>query len=620
MTLVGVTLGGRYTLERRIGQGGSADVYRARDTRLDRIVSVKVLNDERALDGGFRDRLAKEAKAAATLTHSGIVRILDAGEAEIPVAGGSTVAHPFIVMEYVQGIELTKVIAKGPLKVAEALRIAKEVADALAFAHQKRIIHRDITPGNIMITKSGGVKVLDFGIAFTRPDTDSDATQALDIVGTPTYFSPEQASGNQGDERSDIYSLGVVLFEMLTGRVPFPEADSVTVARAHLNDFAPPPSQLNPKVPLKVDMIVERALSKSPAARYTTAAAFASDLETAYHGVTGMSIETSAPGFADFAEELAASPTARDVPDVLTTPSETSPSPGSTSTLAQIDAANSQTATPHQADDDFDAMFAPRATYSGGTSWSVEEISGLGAKNSPQRRRIFGGIAISLVTASVLALVAIWVINLAPANIFPSSGVEIPAVTNLTYEQAATKLRAAEFEPVQQDENSVTVAKDKVIRTEPAAGKKLEAGQLVTVVVSLGPKENAVPNVIGMTLADGTAQLTSVNLVAGSVTEAYHGSYPAGTIISTDPVAGTSLAEGKTVNIVVANGKVDVPDVRGLSLKDATAKLSSPAFMVPVVTAADKSCKSDAALTVGAQSVLGEAPLGTSVTIYYCAG
>jgi len=588
MTLAGVTLGGRYTLERRIGQGGSSDVYRANDTRLNRIVSVKVLNDERALDGGFRDRLAKEATAAATLTHSGIVRILDAGEAEIPVAGGSPVSHPFIVMEYVQGIELTKVIAKGPLKVAEALRIAKEVADALAFAHQKRIIHRDITPGNIMVTKSGGVKVLDFGIAFTRPDADSDATQALDIVGTPAYFSPEQASGNQGDERSDIYSLGVVLFEMLTGRVPFPDADSVSVARAHLTDFAPPPSQLNPKVPLKVDMVVERALSKNPAARYTTAAAFASDLESAYLDVTGISIETSAPGFADLAEAPAA-PT--------------------TSTVA-----------PLQADDDFDAMFAPRATYSGGTSWSVEEMSGLGAKNSPQRRRIFGGIAISLITASVLALVAIWVINLAPTNIFPSSGVEIPVVTNLTYEQAATKLRAAEFEPVQQDENSVTVAKDKVIRTEPTAGKKLEAGQIVTVVVSLGPKESAVPNVIGMTLADGTAQLASIMLVVGSVTEAYHGSYPAGTIIATDPVAGTSLAEGKTVNIVVANGKVDVPDVRGMSLKDATAKLSSPAFMVPVVTAGEKGCKSDAALTVGSQSVLGEAPLGTTVTIYYCAG
>ena len=588
MTLAGVTLGGRYTLERRIGQGGSSDVYRANDTRLNRIVSVKVLNDERALDGGFRDRLAKEATAAATLTHSGIVRILDAGEAEIPVAGGSPVSHPFIVMEYVQGIELTKVIAKGPLKVAEALRIAKEVADALAFAHKKRIIHRDITPGNIMVTKSGGVKVLDFGIAFTRPDADSDATQALDIVGTPAYFSPEQASGNQGDERSDIYSLGVVLFEMLTGRVPFPDADSVSVARAHLTDFAPPPSQLNPKVPLKVDMVVERALSKNPAARYTTAAAFASDLESAYLDVTGISIETSAPGFADLAEAPAA------------------PTPS--------------TEAPLQADDDFDAMFAPRATYSGGTSWSVEEMSGLGAKNSPQRRRIFGGIAISLMTASVLALVAIWVINLAPTNIFPSSGVEIPVVTNLTYEQAATKLRAAEFEPVQQDENSVTVAKDKVIRTEPTAGKKLEAGQIVTVVVSLGPKESAVPNVIGMTLADGTAQLASIMLVVGSVTEAYHGSYPAGTIIATDPVAGTSLTEGKTVNIVIANGKVDVPDVRGMSLKDATAKLSSPAFMVPVVTAGEKGCKSDAALTVGSQSVLGEAPLGTTVTIYYCAG
>ncbi len=608
MTLVGVTLGGRYALERRIGQGGSADVYRAKDTRLDRIVSVKVLNDERALDDGFRDRLAKEAKAAATLTHSGIVRILDAGEAEIPVDGGTSVAHPFIVMEYVQGIELTKVIAKGPLKVAEALRIAKEAADALSFAHTKRIIHRDITPNNIMVTKSGGVKVLDFGIAFTRPENDSDATQALDVVGTPAYFSPEQASGNQGDERSDIYSLGVVLFEMLTGRVPFPDDDSVSVARAHLSSFAPPPSQMNPKVPLKVDMVVERALSKSPAARYTTAAAFADDLEAAYREVTGMSIETSAPGFDDAADALVAPPV---------TPPAASPT---SQTAEPAFSAPATATTPRQADDDFDAMFAPQATYSGGTSWSVEEMSGLGAKNSPQRRRVFGGIAISLITASVLAVVALWVINLAPTDIFPSSGVEIPVVTNLTYDQAATKLRAAEFEPVQLDENSVTVAKDKVIRTEPASGKKLEAGQIVTVVVSLGPKESAVPNIVGMTLADGTAQLASVKLVAGSVTEAYHGSYPAGTIISTDPAAGGSLVEGATVSIVTANGKVDVPDVRGLSLKDATAKLSSPTYMVPVVTVGEKGCKSDAALTVGAQSVLGEAPLGTSVTIYYCAG
>ncbi len=598
MTLVGVTLGGRYTLERRIGQGGSADVYRAKDTRLDRTVSVKVLNDERAHDAAYRDRLAKEAKAAAALTHAGIVRILDAGEADLPSAGGVTVAHTFIVMEYVQGIELTKVIAKGPLKVAEALRIAKEVADALAFAHKKHIIHRDITPGNIMITKSGNVKVLDFGIAFSRPDNESDATQALNIVGTPAYFSPEQASGSQGDERSDIYSLGVVLFEMLTGRVPFAATDAVNVARAHLNDFAPPPSQLNPKVPLKVDMLVERALSKTPAARYTTAAALAADLEAAYLDVTGVTIDTAAPAFGDVTSTDVESST-QVTPNVASKP---------------------VTQAPTMAEDDFDAMFAPRATYSGGSSWSVEEMSGLGAKNSPQRRRIFGGIAISLVTAAVLALVAIWVVNLAPANIFPSSGVEIPAVANLTYEQAATKMRAAELEPVQQDENSLTIAKDKVIRTEPASGTKLEAGQIVTIIISLGPKESPVPNVVGMTLADGTAQLTSVKLVAGTVTEAYHGSYPAGTIIATDPASGTSLKEGGAVNIVVANGKVDVPDVRGLSLKDATAKLNSPQYMVPVVTAGDKSCKSDAALTVGAQSVLGEAPLGTSVTIYYCAG
>jgi serine/threonine-protein kinase len=265
-------------------------------------------------------------------------------------------------------------------------------------------------------------------------------------------------------------------------------------------------------------------------------------------------------------------------------------------------------------------MFTPRATYSGGESWSVEEMSGLGAKNSPQRRRVVGGIVIALVTASVLALVALWVVNLAPTTIFASSSVEVPKVAKLSYEQASTKLRAAELEPVLGEEYSATVAKDKVIRTDPGSGLKLERGQIVTVYVSLGPKEIPVPKVDGMTLADGQAQLTALKLVSGSVTEAYHGTYPAGTIIGTDPAIGTSVKEGTTINLVVANGRVDVPDVRGMSLKDATAKLGSPAYKIPVITTGDRSCPSDASLSVGAQSVLGEAPLGTSVTLYYCAG
>ena len=589
MTLVGATISGRYTLERRIGQGGTADVYRAKDSRLDRTVSIKILNSALANDAEFRNRLKREATAASALAHPGIVRIFDAGEDAVTDARGASVTHAYIVMEFVQGIELTKVIAKGPLKVAEALRIAKETADAVAFAHKKHIIHRDLTPSNIMITKDGSVKILDFGIAFSLTDDESAQTQALSIVGTPAYFSPEQANGNQGDERSDIYSLGVVLFEMLTGRVPFAAKAPVDVARAHLDEEAPSPSSLNPKVPVRVDMVVERALSKSPADRFTSAAAFADDIESAFADVTGSSMEQ-----ATIDAEL---PAASVSPEPVLAP-----------------------ASAHQANDDFDAMFAPRATYSGGESWSVEEMSGLGARNTPQRRRVTAGIAIALVTASVLALVALWVVNLAPTTIFAPSSVAVPKVANLTFQQAATKLRAAELEPVRAEEYSSKVAKDKVVRTDPAVGLKLEPGQIVTIYVSLGVKEVPVPNVSGMTLADGQTQLTSLKLVSGSLTETYHGAYPSGTIISTDPVAGTLVKEGATVNFVVANGKVDVPDVRGMSLKDATAKLTSPTYMIPVITTGDRSCKSDASLSVGAQSVLGEAPLGTSVTLYYCAG
>lgn len=612
MTFVGMTLGGRYVLERRVGQGGSADVYRAKDTRLDRIVSIKILNDDRAADPAFRHRLAKEAKSAAALTHPGIVRILDAGDAELPSSSGASVAHTYIVMEYVQGIELAKVIAKGPLKVSEALRITKEVADGLAFAHKKGIIHRDVTSKNIMVTKSGTAKVLDFGIAATRSDADPEATQALDIVGTPAYFSPEQANGEAGDERSDIYSLGVVLFEMLTGRLPFPAGDSVAMARSHLNDGVVAPSTINPKVPAQVDLIVSRALSKKPEQRFSSAKSFANELDAAFVGVTGMTIETSSPNLDhEESETLRGSEVTRETKGIPTSRTATVP--------AGVGMVTGP-ATQSGGEDDFDALFSPRAAYSSGASWSVEEMSGLGARKSPQRRRIFGGIAISLVTTAVLAVVAIWVLNLAPTNIIPSSGVEIPSVANLTYEQAAAKMKAANFLPVQEDENSLTVAKDKVIRTEPASGKKIESGSIVTIIVSLGAKESPVPNIVGMSVADGTAALTALKLVIGSTTEAYHGSYPAGTIISTDPAVGTSLKDGSVVNLVVANGKVNVPDVRGMSLKDATAKLTSPEFMIPAVTAGDTSCKSDAALSVRGQSVVGEAPLGTSVTIYYCSG
>ncbi len=607
MSLVGVTLAGRYILERQIGQGGTADVYRAKDTLLDRLVSVKVLNSDAAADAGFRRRLKEEAKSASALAHAGIVRILDAGEESVALPGGTSQTHAFIVMEFVQGIELTKVIAKGPLKVAEALRIAKEVADALAYAHRHHIIHRDITPSNIMVTKDGAVKVLDFGIALSNTETDSEATQALAIVGTPAYFAPEQADGNVADERSDIYSLGIVLFEMLTGRLPFTNASAVDVARAHLDDSPPAPSSLNAKVPLRVDMVVERALSKSPSSRFTTAQAFADDIESAYIDIAGSPMHDSRSAVVD-----ASNSTPAPAPFASATPAATQPASQLLSATTAL--------TTHSTVDDFDALFAPSGGFTNGQSWSVEEMSGYGVKSSPQRKRVWGGISIAIVTVTVLALVALWVVNLAPGNFVPSFGVEVPSVANLTYDQAATKLKNLNFQPIRSDENSATVAKDKVIRTEPKAGTKIGSGDLVTIFVSLGALEVSAPNLAGMTLADGQAQLTALKFISGSVTETYHGTYPAGTIISTDPVAGTALKEGATINFVVANGKVDVPDVRGMSLSDATNKLSSPEFMIPVVTTGDKSCKSDASLTVASQTVVGEAPVGTSVTLYYCAG
>ncbi len=277
-------LAGRYQIGALIGRGGMADVHMGTDNRLGRTVAIKLLRSSLATDPAFRMRFRQEAQAAARMAHPTIVRVFDAGEEIVRDANGVESQLPFIVMEYVDGKLLKEIIARGPLEPPEATHIVEGILTALEYSHRAGVVHRDIKPGNIMITRAGQVKVMDFGIARAISDSSATVAQTTAVLGTAQYFSPEQARGESVDARTDLYSTGVVLFEMLAGRPPFRGDTPVAVAYQHVSEAPPITSSFNPKVTPALDSVVAHALSKDKTQRFQTAAEFREDVQTAATG------------------------------------------------------------------------------------------------------------------------------------------------------------------------------------------------------------------------------------------------------------------------------------------------------------------------------------------------
>ena len=272
-------LGGRYEVRSLIGRGGMAEVHLGFDTRLHRIVAIKMLRIDLARDSIFQARFRREAQAAASLNHPNIVAVYDTGEEVITAPDGRGVSVPYIVMEYVEGHTVKELLADGtPVPIDEAVEIVSGVLSALEYSHAAGLVHRDIKPGNIMLTTDGKVKVMDFGIARALADSQATMTQTNAVVGTAQYLSPEQARGEQVDARSDLYSTGVVLFELLTGRPPFRGDSAVAVAYQHVSAIPPTPSSITPDVPEALDRVVMKALAKNRDDRYSSAAAMRADL------------------------------------------------------------------------------------------------------------------------------------------------------------------------------------------------------------------------------------------------------------------------------------------------------------------------------------------------------
>ena len=541
-------LGGRYQVGQLIGRGGMAEVHAGHDTRLGRTVAIKVLRSDLARDPTFLSRFRREAQSAAGLNHPSIVAVYDSGEDDETDASGATVALPYIVMEYVEGHTLREVLTEEQvMDPADAARVTEGVLDALSYSHRMGIVHRDIKPGNVMVTPAGAVKVMDFGIARAIADTAATMTQTQSVIGTAQYLSPEQAQGQQVDARSDLYSTGCLLYELLTGRTPFVGDSPVSVAYQHVGQPPQPPSRHQPGLSPEMDAVVLHALAKDRDARYQDAAQFRSDLAAAR---TGRPISTAARGTAAGAALGASALTAGEVMG-------SGAGLGSDPTMAMSPP---------------DATEVVRSRSSERHNTATLPAIGRDPAELPRKRH-----AATYVFLAMAVIAALVLVGLAGKALFAGDTAApkfaIPTVTNLTQPQAEALLTSKGFKPVVSPATN-PAPKGRVVDQNPQAGTMFPANTAVTITVSSGPGETTVPDVHGYNEGSAKTTIEGFGLTVGKVVSVDDGTVDKGLVIETVPKAGETVPSGSVVVLKVASGKVKVPYVVGLDRGAATQALT----------------------------------------------
>jgi beta-lactam-binding protein with PASTA domain len=534
------TFDNRYFVTRKLGSGGMADVYLAEDQELGRRVALKLLNDRHANDEQFVERFRREAQSAAGLNHPNIVSIFDRGQAE---------GTYYIAMEYLDGRTLKELLVRnGPPPIPIAIDYSRQILQALSFAHRNGIVHRDIKPHNIVVGPDGRLKVTDFGIARSGA---SQMTEAGSIVGTAQYLSPEQARGAPVDPRSDLYSLGIVLYEMLTGKVPFTGDAPVEIAMKHLQEVPEPPSEQRPEVPHELDAIVVRALAKDPEQRYQSAEEMDADLARVSRGVA------ISPKTEDAMTQVLAGAGVTASATMVTRPRAVTPPP------------------------------APPAYRAPGPYYEYGE---------PPRRHSLWPWFLGVLALLIAAGAGYLLYQRIQEQLDSNNPVAVIDIVGVKEELAVQKLEADGFQVKSQDDFSDTVATGFVIDQSPSGGERAPPGSLVTITVSAGREHVTVPAVKGYTLAQAISIIVEAGLKAADPGQVYSDK-PVGTVTAQEPAAGKSVLLGSLVHINISLGvkPASVPSVIGQPVANATKALT------------------DAGLEVGRVDVDSDAPEGQVV-------
>ncbi len=513
-------VGGRYELGEMLGRGGMAEVRKGSDTRLGRVVAVKRLRTDLASDPTFQARFRREAQSSASLNHPAIVAVYDTGEEMSPEG----VAQPYIVMEYVAGRTLRDILREGRKILPErALEITSGILSALDYSHRAGIIHRDIKPANVMLTPSGDVKVMDFGIARAVSDSSATMTQTAAVVGTAQYLSPEQARGETVDSRSDVYSTGCLLYELLAGRPPFVGESPVAVAYQHVREPAVPPSTYDTDLPPEIDAIVMKALAKRLDERYQSAAAMRADIE----------------------RYLAGHPV--QAPVVPVTPIE-----GTTFLPA----------------DTAPTMAVPSAAYR--------------PEEDEPRRRTGLWVLLGLLLVALVAAAALLIPELMGDE---TRQVRVENVVGSPRAQAIATLEDQGLEVDVQERADEDVPRNRVIEQDPDGSTLVDEGELVTIVVSTGKPEVDVPGVVTLSKQEATDILRDAGFRVQYETR--ESDEEEDTVVDQDPPEGEQVTKGSVITLFLSDGMETVPPVVGLLEEEATQMIEDAGFDVNVVTSAD---------------------------------